>query len=72
MSKIIEALEAERTRIDQALRILRGETRTTGTKARREITGSNAGQERLSPAARARIAEAQKERWKRYRKQQAA
>jgi len=61
MSKIIDALESERARIDKALRILRGET-----------TESKAHLDRLSPAARARIAEAQKARWRRYRKQQAA
>ena len=61
MSKIIDALESERARIDKALRILRGET-----------TESKARLDRLSPAARARIAEAQKARWRQYRKQQAA
>jgi hypothetical protein len=66
MSKIIDALESERARIDKALRILRGET--TG----RETTGSKARLERLSLAARARISKAQKARWIRYRKQQAA
>jgi hypothetical protein len=61
MSKIIDALESERARIDKVLRILRGDT-----------TGSKARLDRLSPAARARISEAQKARWRRYRKQQAA
>jgi len=61
MSKIIDALESERARIDKALHILRGET-----------TESKARLDRLSPAARARIAEAQKARWRQYRKQQAA
>jgi hypothetical protein len=66
MSKIIDALESERARIDKALRILRGQS--TG----RETTGSKAGADRLSAAARARISKAQKARWIRYRKQQAA
>ena len=66
MSKIIDALESERARIDKALRILRGQS--TG----RETTGSKAGVDRISPAARARISKAQKARWIRYRKQQAA
>jgi hypothetical protein len=61
MSKIIDALESERARIDKTLFILLGET-----------TESKARLHRLSPAARARISEAQKARWRRHRKQQAA
>ena len=56
---IIKELEAERTRLDQAITALQGRRRGVGRP-----TGSiNGRKRRLSPAARKRISEAMKKRW---------
>ena len=56
---IIKELEAERTRLDEAITALRGSKRGAGRP-----TGSTNGRKRkLSPAARKRISEAMKKRW---------
>jgi len=56
---IIRELEAERTRLDQAITALRGNKRGVGRP-----TGSTNGRKRmLSTAARKRISEGMKKRW---------
>lgn len=54
---IIANLEAERNRLDEAIRALRGDRRGPG----RPRTAH--GTRRMSAAARKRISEAQKKRW---------
>jgi hypothetical protein len=56
---IIKELEAERTRLDQAITALRGGRHGVG----RPAGGTNGRKRRLSPAARKRISEAMKKRW---------
>jgi hypothetical protein len=56
---IIKELEAERTRMDQAITALRGRKRGAG----RPIGSTSGRKRRLSPAARKRISEAMKKRW---------
>jgi hypothetical protein len=56
---IIKELEAERTRLDQAITALQGRKRGAG----RPTGSTNGGKRRLSPAARKRISEAMKKRW---------
>jgi hypothetical protein len=54
---IIDALEAERDRLDSAIAALKGSRRNPGRPA------GNGGKHRLSAAARKRISDAQKKRW---------
>jgi hypothetical protein len=56
---IIKELEAERTRLDQAITALQGRKRGVG----RPTGSTNGRKRRLSPAARKRISEAMKKRW---------
>jgi hypothetical protein len=56
---IIKELEAERTRLDQAITLLQGRRRGVG----RPTGSANGRKRRLSPAARKRISEAMKKRW---------
>jgi hypothetical protein len=56
---IIKELEAERTRLDQAITALQGRKRGAG----RPTGSTNGRKRRLSPAARKRISEAMKRRW---------
>jgi len=63
--KIVEALEAERNRLDQAIAALRG----TSTGKRGKRRGRKPGS-RLSAAARRKISLAAKRRWAAWRKNQ--
>lgn len=54
---IIRQLEAERDRLNHAIKSLRG------TQGQDRSLGSNRRKRRLSAAARKRISEAQKRRW---------
>jgi hypothetical protein len=56
---IIKELEAEKTRLDQAIAALRGRNRGVG----RPTGSTNGRKHRLSPAARKKISEAMKKRW---------
>jgi hypothetical protein len=59
MSELIEQLQAERHRIDAAIKLLSGTGDTAPAKGKRR---------KLSPEGRARIAAAAKARWAKKRK----
>jgi len=56
---IVQQLQKERARIDAALRALTGTSSTRGT--------ARTGRRTLSPAARKRIAAAQRARWAKWK-----
>jgi hypothetical protein len=56
---IIQELEAERTRLDEAITALQGRKQGVG----RPTGSTNGRKRRLSPAARKRISEAMKKKW---------
>ena len=56
---IIRELEAEKTRLDEAITALQGRKRGGG----RPTGSTNGRKRRLSPAARKRISEGMKKRW---------
>jgi hypothetical protein len=64
---IIQQLEEQRNRIDQAIQSLRGLNNTS------QVRGSQAAKTRhMSAAARARIGDAQRKRWAKWKKAQRA
>ena len=61
---ILRALEAERARIEAAIKLLSG----TGTTTAAAPTGKRRGRRKMSAAARKRISDAQKARWAKAKK----
>ena len=59
LSAVLEQLKAERAKLDKAIEALSG---LTG-----KLSGGGGGKRRLSPAARARIAAAQRARWAKFK-----
>jgi len=59
LSRIIQQLQQERARIDSALRALTGVSNNRGA--------ARTGSRKLSPAARKRIAAAQRARWAKWK-----
>lgn len=64
LGAVLEQLEQERAKLDQAIAVLSGVVGGKGRKGRR-------GKRRLSAAARKRIADAQRARWAKVRAKKA-
>lgn len=69
LTAALEGLELQRKRIDEQIQEVRSLLgKGTGRRGRPPGPGKKRGPGRLSPAARKRIAAAQKRRWAEYRK----
>jgi hypothetical protein len=62
LKAVLKELEQERNRLDEAIRVIRG-------LAGGQLRSGRIGKRRLSPAARKRIAAAQKARWAKWKAQ---
>ena len=72
ISSIIDAIDSEIARLQQARAVLAQSNGTVSSVTKRSAPGKRrSGKRTLSPEARKRIAEAQKKRWAAVRKQKA-
>ena len=73
IQQIIDALKEERVRLERAIAVLQGSSRSSAVGARRAISVvARKGRRHMSPEARARIAAAQRRRWAKVKSKHAA
>jgi len=73
LAAALEGLEIQRSRIEEQIAQIKAAMGRGGSKKTASAAGARPGRKRrLSAAARARIAAAQKKRWAEYRKAKAA
>ena len=63
ISKILDELRNERSRIDQAINALEGSGSTAGNGRRTRGAGNGRRKRRLTPEGRKRLSEMMKKRW---------